>query len=177
MTQATIARPEKNEYFEYYDRYVARVPAGSVLETLENQLGETRRLLAPLSEEQALHRYAPDKWSIKQVIGHLCDTERVMSHRALRFARADRTPLPGFDENDYVKAADFDARSLSSLLDELGDVRRATLSMLRGLNEAALVRIGEANERDVSVRALAYIIAGHELHHVAILRERYGVSG
>jgi uncharacterized damage-inducible protein DinB len=177
MSVTTLARPEAHEYIEYYERYIGRVPAGDVRETLANQIGVTRRLLAPLSEAEALRRYAPGKWSVKEVVGHLTDAERVFSYRALRFARADRTPLAGFDENTYVPAGNFDARPLASLVEEFADVRHATISLLRGLDQQALLRKGEANGQEVSVRALAYIIAGHELHHLGVLRDRYGIGG
>src|SRR4029077_5181557 len=119
------------------------------------------------------HRYAPGKWSIKEVIGHVSDAERVFSHRALRFARGDRTRLPGFDEKAYTPAGRFDARPLPDLAAELDAVRHATIALFAGLDSEALARRGPANNKEVSVRALAYIIAGHERHHVGILRERY----
>jgi uncharacterized damage-inducible protein DinB len=177
MTVATIARPETGEYFEYYERYINRVPPGGALETLTRQIELTLRLLSPLSDAEALKRYAPGKWSVKEVVGHMTDAERVFCYRALRFARADRTELPGFDENAYVPAASFDARPLAALLEEFADVRRATVSLYRGLDEKALRRAGVASGHDVSVRALAYIIAGHEIHHVEVLKDRYGIRG
>jgi hypothetical protein len=182
MTRATgvkflETRPEAGEYLPYYGTYIARVPAGDVAEILDAQQASTQRLLAPLGEARARHRYAPDKWSVKEVIGHLADAERVFAYRALRFARADESPLTGFDEKAYVPVADFDRRTLTSLLAEFAAVRAATLVLLTSLDEAAWLRRGTANGAGVSVRALACIIAGHELHHVAILRERYGVGG
>ena len=175
MTAAAIPRPAAAEYDPYYARYIDKVPEGDLLRTLEDQARETQRLLAGLSDAKALHRYAPGKWSIKEVIGHVADTERVYSYRALRFARADATSLPGFDENAWVPAGDFDARPLADLAAELDAVRRATLALLRGLDAAALARRGTANDAAVSVRAIAWIIAGHERHHVALLHERYKV--
>jgi hypothetical protein len=172
-----IERPEPGEYVEYYQQYISKVPPGDVLAALEGQIGATRRLLIGLSEQQAMSRYAPGKWSVKEVVGHLSDSERVMSHRALRFARGDRTPLPGFDENQYVPAGAFDARPLTSLVDEFAAVRAASLALFTSLDAAASRRQGEANGHPISVRALAYIIAGHELHHVALLRERYKIGG
>ncbi len=173
MTTATIPRPDATEYVPYYGKYIGKVPEGDVLRTLEDQRRDTQQLLAGLSEAKALHRYAPGKWSIKEVIGHLADTERVFGHRALRFARADETALPGFDENAWVPAGKFDARSLTDLAAELDAVRHATIALFRGLDPAALARRGTANNNGVSVRALAWIIAGHERHHVALLHERY----
>ena len=177
MTAAAppISRPAAAEYDPYYGRYIEKVPEGDLLRTLETQARETQALLAGLSDARALHRYAAGKWSIKQVVGHVADTERVYAYRALRFARADATALPGFDENAWVPAGTFDARSLADLAAELGAVRGATLALFRGLDAAALARRGTANDAAVSVRAIAWIIAGHERHHVALLHERYKV--
>jgi hypothetical protein len=175
MTAAAIPRPAAAEYDPYYGRYIDKVPEGDLLRTLEAQARETQALLAGLSDAKALHRYAPGKWSIKEVIGHVADTERVYSYRALRFARADATALPGFDENAWVPAGNFDARPVADLAAELDAVRRATLALFRGLDAAALARRGTANDAAVSVRAIAWIIAGHERHHVALLHERYKV--
>jgi len=175
VTAAAIPRPPAAEYAPYYARYIDKVPEGDLLRTLENQARETQALLAGLSDAKALHRYAPGKWSIKEVIGHVTDTERVFSYRALRFARADATALPGFDENAWVPAGRFEARSLKDLAAELDAVRRATIALFRGLDAAALARRGTASDNAVSVRAIAWIIAGHERHHVALLHERYKV--
>jgi len=175
VTAAVIPRPAAAEYASYYARYIDKVPEGDLLRTLENQARETQALLAGLSDAKALHRYAPGKWSIKEVIGHVTDTERVFSYRALRFARADATALPGFDENAWVPPGKFDARSLKDLAAELDAVRRATIALFRGLDAAALARRGTANDNAVSVGAIAWIIAGHERHHVALLHERYKV--
>ena len=173
MTSAAIPRPDAAEYAPYYGTYIGKVPEGDVLQTLEDQRRETQQLLAGLSETKALHRYAPGKWSIKEVIGHVVDAERVFSYRALRFARADDTALPGFDEKAWVPAGKFDARSLNDLAAELDAVRHATIALFRGLDAAALARRGTASNNAVTVRAIAWIIAGHERHHVALLRERY----
>jgi len=175
VTAAAIPRPVAPEYAPYYGRYIDKVPDGDLLRTLEDQGRETQAVLAGLSEAKALHRYAPGKWSVKEVIGHVTDTERVFSYRALRFARGDATALPGFDENAWVPAGSFDARSLADLAAELDAVRRATLALFRGLDAAALARRGTASDNAVSVRAIAWIIAGHERHHVALLHERYKV--
>jgi len=175
VTAAAIPRPVAAEYAPYYGRYIDKVPDGDLLRTLEDQGRETQAVLAGLSEAKALHRYAPGKWSVKEVIGHVTDTERVFSYRALRFARGDATALPGFDENAWVPAGSFDARSLADLAAELDAVRRATLALFRGLDAAALARRGTASDNAVSVRAIALIIAGHERHHVALLHERYKV--
>ena len=173
MMVATIPRPEPSEYLAYYETYISRVPNGNLLTVLEDQRRETQQLLAGLSEAKALHRYAPGKWSIKEVIGHLMDSERVFCYRALGFGRADESPLPGFDEKAWVPAGRFDARSLKDLAAEFDAVRRATIALFSGLDAEALARSGIANNNSISVRALAWIIAGHERHHVGILRERY----
>ena len=173
MTTATIPRPDATEYAPYYGTYVGKVPDGDLLELLERQRRETQNLLAGLSDTQALHRYAPGKWSIKEVVGHLMDSERVFCYRALRFARADEKPLQGIDEKAWVPAGSFDARPLADLAAELEAVRRATIALFGGFDAAALARKGTANNNEVTVRALAWIVAGHERHHVAILRERY----
>jgi hypothetical protein len=144
-----------------------------VVETLERQLGETLALLGGLSEEQAGARYEPGKWSVKELVGHVVDTERIFAYRALRFARGDRTPIPGFEQDPYVAGGNFDARTLRDLADEFACVRRATVALLRHLGEDAWRRTGTASDNEVSVRALAHIIAGHELHHLNVLRERY----
>jgi hypothetical protein len=171
-----ITRPAEGEYNPYYGRYISQVPGDDALDALDAQIGETLALLAPLDEARALHRYAPGKWSVKETIGHVADAERVFAYRALRFARADATPLPGFDENVYVPAGRFDARPIDALRDELARVRAATLALFRSFDPAALARRGEASGNPVSVRALAWIIAGHERHHAALLRERYGLG-
>lgn len=172
MTSA-VPRPDATEYAPYYGTYIGKVPEGDLLQTLESQRRDTQRLLAGLPEQQALHRYAPGKWSIKEVVGHLADSERVFAYRALRFARADETPLASFDEQAWTPAGKFDARSLQDLAAELDVVRYATIALFRGFDPEALPRRGIASGKPVSVRALAWIIAGHERHHIALVRERY----
>jgi hypothetical protein len=137
------------------------------------QIDETLALLRGLSEERATHRYAPGKWSVKEVVGHMIDGERIFGYRALRFARNDPTPLSGFDQEPYIASASFDACALDGLLDEFEHVRRGTVLMFRHLPAEAWLRQGVASDNPVTVRALAYIIAGHERHHVGVLRERY----
>ena len=170
---AAVTRPAEGEFAPYFSRYIDRVPDGDVVERLERQIVETEALLAGVGEARAGDRYAPGKWSVKEVVGHLSDTERVMSYRLLRIARGDATPLPGFEQDDYVRAAGFDRLALADLVAELLAVRRATLALLRGLDDVALARRGTVNGAPMSARALTYIIAGHELHHAAILRQRY----
>jgi hypothetical protein len=173
MPASLIPRPAEDEYSPYYAGYIARVPDGDLCATLAAQLTDTRALVHAIPEARGTHRYAPGKWSIKEVLGHVIDTERIMSYRTLRFARADETPLPGFEQNDYVPAGGFDRRTLQDLSEELAAVRLATIHQLRHLDPAALTRRGTASGKQVSVRALAYIIAGHERHHVEILKTKY----
>lgn len=173
MAKLTIHRPVPGEYAAFHATYVAMVPDGDVLATLKTQHGETVRMLARLGEKKSRYRYAPGKWSIREVVGHLIDAERVFTYRALTFARADRNPLPGFDENMWASSSNADARTLKSLIDELKAVRAATLALFRGFNEEQLARTGIASGHQVSVRGLVYVTTGHERHHAKILRERY----
>ena len=172
MPQALTTRPGPDEYAPWYEGYVRAVPEGDLLAMLAGQVAETDRLLADLPDSAARHRYAEGKWSVKEVVGHMADTERVMAYRALRIGRGDATPLAGFDQDDFVRGFPVDGLPLRALLDDLIQVRRATLSLYRCLPEEALGRRGVASGAPVTVRALGCIIAGHELHHVRILRER-----
>ena len=173
MTAGVIPRPQADEYATYYGNYISKVPEGDLLALLATQIGDTLKVLRGIPEARGTHRYAPDKWSIKEVVGHLCDTERIMSYRALRIARADATPLPGFEQNDYVPMGGFDARTLADLAEEFAAVRQATLHLFRHLDPAALMRRGTASGNPFTPRALAYVIAGHERHHVGILKAKY----
>lgn len=173
VTQLRAIRPAPDEHAPFYARYIARVPDGDIVHHLEEQIVETLGLLESLPEEKAGHRYAPGKWSIREVVGHLCDAERVFAYRAMRFARADATPLPGFDEQAFVANAAFDTRSLHSLAEELETVRWATIAFFDALEAEAWPRRGVANDYPMTVRALAWTAAGHELHHREILRTRY----
>ncbi len=166
-------RPSADEHAPYFARYVALVPDGDVLVTLQRQARETRALLGPLDAARAGHRYAPGKWSVREVLGHVTDTERVFAYRTLSFARGAETELPGFDENAFAQAADFERVALSDLLDDFDAVRAASLALLRRLDASAWQRQGVANGKSISVRALAWLMAGHELHHRSVLRERY----
>ncbi len=170
-----MTRPEPGEYAGYFAKYVERVPEGDIVAVLRAQLPETLAYYGAIPEEKTLHRYAPGKWSIKENLVHISDSERVMAYRALRFARNDRTALPGFEQDDFVAAADADARSWGSILGEFDAVRRATLALFEGLGKEAWTRSGTANGNALSVRALAYVIAGHVIHHQAVVEEKYGV--
>lgn len=171
--KASETKPAKSEFLPFYERYIALVPDGDVISTLASQLTETQSLLRVLPASVATYRYAPDKWSVNEVVGHMIDSERIFAERALRFARNDATPIPGFEQDDYVRNATFDAYPLSELASELETVRQSTIFFFRHLDEKAWTRRGLANNAEVSVRALAYIIAGHELHHREILKTRY----
>ena len=166
-------RPEPNEFAPYYGPYIAQVPDGDIATTLTRQFDATRTLLSSLPEERGIYAYAPGKWSIKQLLGHVADSERVFAYRALRIGRNDKTPLPGYEQDDYVACGNFNARSLSSLLEEYTAVRNASVQLFTHFTEEEWNRRGTANNNEVTVRALAYIIAGHELHHAGILRTRY----
>ena len=170
---AILERPAADEFAPYYAGYISRVPDGDIVATIEGQIGDTLALLRAIPESRGDHRYAPDKWSIKDIIGHVSDTERVMAYRALRIARADQTPLSGFDQDPWVQAAHFETRSVASLVTELEHVRSSTVDLLRSFDERAFLRRGTANGVSLTSRALAWIIAGHERHHLAGLRERY----
>jgi uncharacterized damage-inducible protein DinB len=166
-------RPAPTEAAHYYSTYIDRISSEDVVDELESQLDPALRLFANISEEKSLHRYAPDKWSIRQLLNHVSDTERVFLYRALWFARGFDTPLPGFDQNIAVPHAAADHFSWASHVADFSAVRAATLSFFRSLPEDAWSRTGIASGNPVSVRALAYIIAGHVAHHLAILQERY----
>lgn len=166
-------RPQPGEFASFYQSYIDNVPEEDVVAALEAQARETAALLGGLSEEQASSRYAPGKWSIKQLVGHVIDGERVFAYRALAFARGETQPLPGFDQDPYVANGGADERSISDLAEELATVRRANVIMFRAFSEEAWLRTGTASDNRISVRALVYGILGHERHHVRILREKY----
>jgi hypothetical protein len=168
-----LVRPESTEYPPFYETYVSKVQGGDVISHLESQRLQTAQLFAASTERDGNFRYAPGKWTIKEVVGHLSDSERIFSYRALRIARGDQTPLPGFEQDDYVKNGNFGEQSLADLVAEYGAVRVATLALLRSFNAEAWSRRGTASNNPITVRALAFIIAGHELHHRDILKERY----
>ena len=168
-----IARPEPGEYAPYYDRYISLVAGADILRTLDDQRRQMVLLLSGRDEADGDFRYAPDKWNAKEVLGHVCDTERIFAYRALRIARGDRTPIEGFEQDDYVRNGPFAKGPLPDVIEDYIAVRRATLTLLRNLDEGAWTRRGVANKNEVSVRAIAYTIAGHELHHRRILEEKY----
>ncbi|MCC7139913.1 MAG: DinB family protein [Planctomycetes bacterium] len=175
MPHRPIPRPGPDECASEAGAYVARVAGDDAAPRLAAQVEVAARRLGPLDDARALHRYAPGKWSVKEVVGHLADTERVYAYRALSFARGDATPLPGFDEDAWTPQGRFDARPLADLLAEWTAVRAATVALFRGLPADALVRKGVANGTPVSVRALAWLAVGHAEHHLGVLADRYGV--
>jgi len=172
-TAIASLRPQPGEYTPYYDRYISLVPVSDVLAALDDQRRETLLLLCGRAEADGDLRYAPDKWSLKELLGHVNDTERIMSYRALRISRGDATPIEGYEQDDYVRNGPYARRQLPDLIEDYIAVRRATVSLFRNLEEPAWSRRGVANKNEVTVRALAYIIAGHELHHRRILEEKY----
>lgn len=168
-----IGRPNSNEAMSYYFKYIDLVTSDDIVGVLETQLDESLGFLQGISEEKSLHRYGPDKWSIREVINHVSDTERVFAFRALWFGRGFDSPLPSFDEKISAASAQADEVSWAGHLEELRGVRLATLALFRHLPAEAWTRTGVASGNPVSVRALAYITAGHLAHHLGIVRERY----
>jgi hypothetical protein len=168
-----LARPEPGEYAAYYEKYISLVPGTDVTSALETQRVQTMQLFAGRSERDGNFRYAAEKWTAKEVLGHITDSERIFTYRALRIARGDQTHMEGFEQDDYVRGGGFNERALASLVEEFADVRSASLALFRSLGTEAWSRKGTANKNEVSVRALAFITAGHELHHRQILKERY----
>ena len=175
MATTQPGRPGPNEYGAFYQRYLDTVPTDDVIGFLGRQLVRVESSLANLPSSLAGHRYAAEKWSVRQALGHVLDGERVFGYRALTFARGDNVALPGFEADAWVNEAAHDAQALAAIVDEFALVRRANLALFSGLPQPAWLRTGTASGMVVSVRALAFIIAGHAEHHFHILRERYGV--
>ena len=169
----TIARPESHESAAYYFRYIDQVSGTDALDRLQSQYFTTLNFLKAIPEDKWSYRYQEDKWSIKEVLGHLMDAERVFAYRALRVGRKDKTPLPGFDQDLYVPSSGHHDRTPLSLIEEYKTVREATYSLFENLPAATLLEIGEASDNPISCRALAWIILGHEIHHIKVLSERY----
>ncbi len=169
-----ISRPQADEHNPYFSRYIDRVPENAdALELLENQIGEMEALLGGIDEADAGFRYAPGKWSYKEMIGHMLDTERIFITRALCAARGDQSPLPGFEQDDYVERADFDRCTLADLLAERRALRQSNLFFFRGLSPEAWTRKGSVDGSPCTARAILFTLAGHDMHHLTILRERY----
>ncbi|HTM88116.1 MAG TPA: DinB family protein [Terriglobales bacterium] len=172
MSSFRTTRPQASEYSAGLESYIRRVPEGDIVDLLEKQIEETLAFVRPLSEREATSRRKPAEWNIKEIVGHLCDAERLMSCRALRFARGDAQPIPGWEQDDYVRESNFSARTLQDLAEEFEHLRRANLALFRSFPAEAYGRRGVANGKEVSVRALLYVIAGHERHHLEQLRQR-----
>ena len=168
-----IQRPEASEYPDYYVPYVSLVPEGDLLTILEENLVKTNALFEGLSEENGHFRYAPGKWSINEVLGHMADTERIMSYRLLRIGRGDQTPLAGFNENDYINGSSFNRLPIKNILEDFTAARKASIILIQNMPEEAWARKGFANNTENTARAIAFIIAGHAIHHLNILTERY----
>lgn len=179
MASYKATRPLADEFPPHFAAYIEAAPAGDVIQTLRREARETLLLLKGIDEARAAHRYAPDKWSIREVVAHVADAERVFSYRLLSFARGDQAPLPSFDENAWVPAQDAERQRFRRVVDDFKAVRAATVTLLRTLPRKAWVRRGVASNNAMSVRALAWAIAGHEVHHRRVLLERYlgGTSG
>ena len=168
--------PERTEATPYYFTYIDRIISADIVSRLESQLDEVSTFLSGISEEKSLYRYAPGKWTIREVVGHMIDAERVFAYRALSFARGEGAALPSFDENEWAATSNAGGRTLKELVDEFAVVRAATLALFHGFSDKGFARSGVASNNHITVRAIAYIVAGHEHHHVNILRERYGVE-
>ena len=166
-------RPAPNEYAPYYEKYISLVPEGDIRSLLQTQNDSSQSFLRTTTEEMGNYAYAPGKWTLKEVLGHLSDTERIFAYRILRISRNDPTPIEGYEQDDYVRNAPFRKLSLADLVEDFAAVRRSTLHLVRNLEDEAWSRRGVANKNEVSVRALAYIVAGHELHHMGIVKEKY----
>jgi len=171
-----IPKPQPGEYPPYADMYIRLLPDdGLILDHLSTQVARTRSFISSIPPTRLLHRYAPDKWSIKDILVHIVDDERIFSYRALRFARNEQRNLIGFDQDEYARYAEADKRSAEAIFDEYDAVRQATIALFANLPEDSLGRLGHGTgtANDATVRALAYHIAGHELHHLNVIRERY----
>lgn len=168
-----MKRPEAGEFAEYYGKYIAKVPGTDVPGILESERRQMSRLFAGRSEREGNYRYAPDKWTVKEILGHVTDAERIFTYRALRIGRGDETSLASFEQDDYVKNGGFAARTLADLVEEFDAVRGASISLFRSFDDAAWGRRGVASQKEVTVRALGFITAGHQIHHRMILEESY----
>jgi uncharacterized damage-inducible protein DinB len=168
-----ITRPNPDEYAPYYEKYISKVKSDEPLKELRDGLKQTKKLISNLNKKQLKLRYAEGKWTIKEILVHMMDAERIFGYRALRFARNDQTKLPSFDEEQYAPASKATKRKIKSILREYEAVRKATIALFENLDEEMLMRVGTANDQQMSVRALLYVTAGHELHHVGVIKEKY----
>ncbi len=168
-----MKRPQSSEHPEYYNHYIALVKGDNILKVLDDQIFEMQEFLSSLPEGKENFSYSPGKWTVKEVIGHVIDTERIMGYRALSIARGETKSLPGFEQDDYVKNTDFNKRSLYDLAHEFGLVRESNIALFKHMDETALSRMGNANNKHVSVRAIVFMMAGHAQHHVNVIKEKY----
>lgn len=168
-----MERPKQNEYVPYYDPYIKKLVGNDIIKILTDQLERTVNLLKSIDEEKGNYAYAEGKWSIKEVLGHLIDGERIFCYRALCIARGEQQPLPGFEQDDYVKAAQFNKRTLSSLVDDYKYTREADIALFKSFDDESIGRWGTASNNKVTVRAIMFIVAGHEEHHISILKSKY----
>lgn len=168
-----IPAPQSNEYAEYYGKYIRLVKEGNILDTLENQLQNLTDLFSKIDDEKSNFRYAEGKWSIKEVLGHLIDAERVFAYRALGISRNDKQPLLSFDENEYINRSNYSSIPFQQIVNEFSLVRQSNILMFKSFTDEVWLRIGTAGNHPVSVRAVTYILAGHAEHHKNILVERY----
>ena len=173
MPPIVLDRPQADEYAEYYGRYISRVPAGDLVAILTDQIQSLNALLRPLSPDQAGYRYAPGKWTIREVLGHLIDVERVFGYRAASISRGDPAPLPGYDQDQWLPMGEYDGRDMGEILDEWEAARRANIALLRAMPAKALDRRGIASGVEMSARALIHIPGGHQNYHVDFLRDAY----
>lgn len=173
MSNSTNYRPQRNEYNSYYDTYISLIQTDDILQHLISTKETTTAYLQSIPAEKWDFRYAPDKWTLKESWIHVLDTERIFAYRALRISRGDTTPLAGFDQNEYVPFYNADNRSAESIIEEYEAVRAATIHFLKNINVEALKRMGTASDSPVTVRALMFMLGGHELHHLTITKERY----
>ena len=166
-------KPRTGDYAQYYDRYINLLPDEDILKILEDQMNSSEKFLKSISEDKGSYSYAEGKWTVKEVIGHVIDVERVMAYRALSFSRGEKQSLPGFEQDDYIANGNYNERNIDDLANEFKAVRNANLFMFKNYSEEMLKQSGIASDNNVTVLALIYIIAGHEKHHMTILKERY----
>lgn len=173
MASPSLTRPDPSEYTAYAERYISLVPDGAIGETLARQFDEYLPLYRAIGEDKGAYRYAPGKWSLKQVLGHVIDTERILGFRGLAASRGEKNPIPGFEQDDYVAAVNFDDRKVSDLIDEFAAVRAASVTLFTHMTDEMLMRRAIANGREISARAAGYFIAGHERYHINHMKEHY----
>ncbi len=173
MENILTQKPVPDEYSGHYSHYVDLVASGNIIDTFEKQSAITHEFFSMIPEEFGDHTYAFGKWTIKDIVGHLIDTERIFSTRALRIARGDKQALPGFEQDDYVKSANFFKRTLKDLVDERLMLRVANMKMFRSFEPLSFIAKGIANDNEITVRAILYLITGHEIYHINFIRENY----